>query len=271
MFPKVYDLWAQSHGYVRWIYTWYSLLYSSPLNRTRYSKPHLRLATHNDSITRSIPSWIYPRKLSCVSHWLSMEIFGLHRASVSEKYYNLATCVLIIYDHFLTFDAEVKNIWMQRWTFPKLLWFVVSRPVSCYKSGQLWKSFSSDTSPQSYRSDRCVLCFSIIKVDETVVQVMGRHSKTLKTSVFTSTDWDIEDELTTWTFDECYRWIWFRTIGDELVTLAVSGVLALRIWALFERGEWSANKTSHYMRWNHVATPLCLQLDGSWLLWFAHY
>ena len=49
--------------------------------------------------------------------------------SAATKYYNLATCVLILYDYFLTFDMEVEKIWMQRWTLPKSLWFVVSQPV----------------------------------------------------------------------------------------------------------------------------------------------
>jgi Family of unknown function (DUF6533) len=46
--------------------------------------------------------------------------------SVATKYYSLATLVIVLYDHSLTFDTEVEKIWSQTWSFPKALWFVVS-------------------------------------------------------------------------------------------------------------------------------------------------
>ena len=48
------------------------------------------------------------------------------------KYYNLATCVLILYDHALTFDSEVEMVWTGRWTLPKFLWIVV-RAISSHR------------------------------------------------------------------------------------------------------------------------------------------
>jgi Family of unknown function (DUF6533) len=47
--------------------------------------------------------------------------------SLATKYYNLATLIIVLYDHCLTFDTEVEKIWSQRWSLPKSLWFVVSR------------------------------------------------------------------------------------------------------------------------------------------------
>ncbi|KAF8464524.1 hypothetical protein JB92DRAFT_3102940 [Gautieria morchelliformis] len=43
---------------------------------------------------------------------------------VATKYYNLATIIILVYDHCLTFDLEVEKIWKQGWTLPKWLWLV---------------------------------------------------------------------------------------------------------------------------------------------------
>ena len=72
----------------------------------------------------------------------------------------------------------------------------------------------------------------------------------------TPNKYDIEDQLPTWTQSACLHWIWIRIIGDEIVTLATFSVLVLRIWALYERGEWHTNKMPHYS-YAHYRITFC--------------
>ncbi|KAF8532321.1 hypothetical protein JB92DRAFT_3091912 [Gautieria morchelliformis] len=104
---------------------------------------------------------------------------------VGTKYYNLATLVVILYDHSLTFDTEVEKIWSQNRSLPKSLWFV----------------------------------FRYITPIIQITAIMA-------------------DQLTTWTHGSCVGWLWFRFVADEIVTVATSAILILRIWALFERARW---------------------------------
>ncbi|KAJ7046066.1 hypothetical protein C8F04DRAFT_1387734 [Mycena alexandri] len=47
------------------------------------------------------------------------------------------------------------------------------------------------------------------------------------------------DQLTTWTPASCGQWLWWRIIVDELITVATSVVLILRVYALLRRAKWA--------------------------------
>ena len=77
-------------------------------------------------------------------------LLDLHQGSIATKYYNFATCVIVLYDHLLTLDVEVANVWKQSWSLPKLLWFVVSQNIFQSCICQFIKVSSSDILPPSH-------------------------------------------------------------------------------------------------------------------------
>ncbi|KDR66287.1 hypothetical protein GALMADRAFT_259566 [Galerina marginata CBS 339.88] len=50
----------------------------------------------------------------------------MYRAGQITRYSELASACVILYDHLLTFDNEVKSIWTRKWSLPQVL-FVISR------------------------------------------------------------------------------------------------------------------------------------------------
>jgi len=43
---------------------------------------------------------------------------------MAAKMYNLASCVMLFYDMFITFGDEVEKIWKQKFTVATVLWFM---------------------------------------------------------------------------------------------------------------------------------------------------
>ncbi|KAF8532326.1 hypothetical protein JB92DRAFT_1313264 [Gautieria morchelliformis] len=89
----------------------------------------------------------------------------IYAHSLVTRYYNLASFVMIVYDHSLTFDLEVKTIWKQSWSLPKVLWFVFRYLNPIHQIGSILADHLDN-----WTSSSCMkwLWFRII-VDEIVV------------------------------------------------------------------------------------------------------
>ncbi|EAU85186.2 hypothetical protein CC1G_06202 [Coprinopsis cinerea okayama7 len=50
------------------------------------------------------------------------ELIDTFRAQKLVAYFNVASAVILFYEHLITFDEELRSIWTQRWTLSKLLY-----------------------------------------------------------------------------------------------------------------------------------------------------
>ncbi|KAG5730201.1 hypothetical protein E4T56_gene11699 [Termitomyces sp. T112] len=81
---------------------------------------------------------------------------------VGSRYITAAGVVVLLYNHLLTFDDEVKYIWSARWSTPKLLFLVLRYALSC---SILWHNYQLSMIGVKHLSNGVSTCHKLLSAD----------------------------------------------------------------------------------------------------------
>ncbi|PBK70451.1 hypothetical protein ARMSODRAFT_911988 [Armillaria solidipes] len=79
----------------------------------------------------------------------------------ASRYASIAGYVLMLYDHILTFDEEVRFIWAAPWTLPKALFLIIRYFVPAFVLIHLCRKLLQDQSTDIQRFDVCKVWFNV--------------------------------------------------------------------------------------------------------------